>query len=289
MATLRDIQRRIRSVQSTQKITRAMKLVAAAKLRRAQERILSARPYANKMAELLGNLVSGSDDLPDQSGIARRLRAGDEERGVDLVPSEDFQDLRCPPRVGSFGEGERHRARWHRPHGGFARVDHRPVVESRWRNELPAAARRARGTGAAEEHVEAEQSADREQDQAEQQPVGSRGSGFRGSGQGVSESADGFGGGGQWGSRGGGVEHRGGQQQGEAGKHEAGQHDEAPHRAAPSAAAVDEHRVRRVVVPLELSVGGQADGFRSPVARGIGALGAHQDRARAAPVPARTC
>ena len=60
MATLRDIQRRIRSVQSTQKITRAMKLVAAAKLRRAQERILSARPYATKMAELLGNLVSGT-------------------------------------------------------------------------------------------------------------------------------------------------------------------------------------------------------------------------------------
>ena len=59
MATLRDIQRRIRSVQSTQKITRAMKLVAAAKLRRAQERIVSARPYASKMAELLGNLVSG--------------------------------------------------------------------------------------------------------------------------------------------------------------------------------------------------------------------------------------
>jgi F-type H+-transporting ATPase subunit gamma len=61
MATLRDIQRRIRSVQSTQKITRAMKLVAAAKLRRAQERILAARPYASKMAELLGNLVSGAD------------------------------------------------------------------------------------------------------------------------------------------------------------------------------------------------------------------------------------
>jgi F-type H+-transporting ATPase subunit gamma len=64
MATLRDIQRRIRSVQSTQKITRAMKLVAAAKLRRAQERIVAARPYAAKMGELLGNLVSaasGSD------------------------------------------------------------------------------------------------------------------------------------------------------------------------------------------------------------------------------------
>src|SRR3989442_4570272 len=60
MATLRDIRRRIRSVQSTQKITRAMKLVAAAKLRRAQERILAARPYAGKMAELLGNLVSAA-------------------------------------------------------------------------------------------------------------------------------------------------------------------------------------------------------------------------------------
>jgi F-type H+-transporting ATPase subunit gamma len=59
MATLRDIQRRIRSVQSTQKITRAMKLVAASKLRRAQERIISARPYATRMAELLSNLVSG--------------------------------------------------------------------------------------------------------------------------------------------------------------------------------------------------------------------------------------
>jgi len=62
LATLRDIQRRIRSVQSTQKITRAMKLVAAAKLRRAQERILAARPYASKMAELLSNLVSGTGD-----------------------------------------------------------------------------------------------------------------------------------------------------------------------------------------------------------------------------------
>ncbi len=61
MATLRDIQRRIKSVQSTQKITRAMKLVAASKLRRAQERIIAARPYAGKMAELLGNLVTGAD------------------------------------------------------------------------------------------------------------------------------------------------------------------------------------------------------------------------------------
>ncbi|HEV8440220.1 MAG TPA: ATP synthase F1 subunit gamma [Methylomirabilota bacterium] len=61
MATLRDIRRRIRSVQSTQKITRAMKLVAAAKLRRAQERIVAARPYARKMGELMANLVARAE------------------------------------------------------------------------------------------------------------------------------------------------------------------------------------------------------------------------------------
>lgn len=74
MATLRDIRRRIRSVESTQKITRAMKLVAAAKLRRAQERILAARPYAGKMAELLGNLVSGAEagDGAPHALLARR-------------------------------------------------------------------------------------------------------------------------------------------------------------------------------------------------------------------------
>jgi F-type H+-transporting ATPase subunit gamma len=59
MATLRDIRRRIRAVQSTQKITRAMKLVAAAKVRRAQERIVEARPYAAKMRELVGALGRG--------------------------------------------------------------------------------------------------------------------------------------------------------------------------------------------------------------------------------------
>src|SRR6059036_1651457 len=61
MATLRDIRQRIRSVQSTQKITRAMKLVAAAKLRRAQERVMAARPYADKMGELMHNLVSRAE------------------------------------------------------------------------------------------------------------------------------------------------------------------------------------------------------------------------------------
>ena len=57
MATLRDIRRRINSVKSTQQITRAMKLVAAAKLRRAQERIVEARPYAYRMGEVLSSLA----------------------------------------------------------------------------------------------------------------------------------------------------------------------------------------------------------------------------------------
>ena len=58
MATLRDIQRLILSVQSTQKITKAMKLVAASKFRRAQERLLEARPYATKIGELVDGLVA---------------------------------------------------------------------------------------------------------------------------------------------------------------------------------------------------------------------------------------
>lgn len=57
MPTLRDIRRRINGVKSTQQITRAMKLVAAAKLRRAQERILEARPYSYKMGEVLADLA----------------------------------------------------------------------------------------------------------------------------------------------------------------------------------------------------------------------------------------
>lgn len=61
MATLRDIKRRIASVRSTQQITKAMKLVAAAKLRRAQERMLKARPYAHSLDEMLGHVSAKVD------------------------------------------------------------------------------------------------------------------------------------------------------------------------------------------------------------------------------------
>ena len=56
MPSLQHIKRKITSVKSTQKITKAMKMVAAAKLKRAQDRIIAARPYARKMADVLGRL-----------------------------------------------------------------------------------------------------------------------------------------------------------------------------------------------------------------------------------------
>ena len=61
MATLIDIRRRIRSVKSTQQITRAMKMVAAARLRRAQDSIFNARPYANQMLALLESLAARTE------------------------------------------------------------------------------------------------------------------------------------------------------------------------------------------------------------------------------------
>ncbi len=61
MANLRDIKRRITSIQSTQKITSAMKMVAAAKLRRAQDAIGAARPYAKRMRSTLEEVAGGGD------------------------------------------------------------------------------------------------------------------------------------------------------------------------------------------------------------------------------------
>jgi F-type H+-transporting ATPase subunit gamma len=63
MATLRDIKRRIRSVQNTRQITRAMEMVSAAKLRRAQNRVEKSRPYAGKMQLILDNLSAASGEL----------------------------------------------------------------------------------------------------------------------------------------------------------------------------------------------------------------------------------
>ncbi|MET0626503.1 MAG: ATP synthase F1 subunit gamma [Pyrinomonadaceae bacterium] len=78
MANLLDIRRRIKSVKNTQQITKAMKMVSAAKLKRAQERAVSARPFALKMGEVLTDLASQAGEdfrhpLMDPRGDSRYL------------------------------------------------------------------------------------------------------------------------------------------------------------------------------------------------------------------------
>jgi F-type H+-transporting ATPase subunit gamma len=71
MASLKDLKNRIASVKSTQKITKAMQMVAAAKLRRAQETAMAARPYAERMTKVLGSLATayaGRADAPSLLG-----------------------------------------------------------------------------------------------------------------------------------------------------------------------------------------------------------------------------
>jgi F-type H+-transporting ATPase subunit gamma len=71
MATLLDFRRRIRSVKNTQQITRAMKFVAAARLRRAQEAAIAARPYANELSRLLRSMMTRTDE-PEHPLLAKR-------------------------------------------------------------------------------------------------------------------------------------------------------------------------------------------------------------------------
>lgn len=74
---LKEVRNRIKSVQSTQQITKAMKMVSAAKLRRAQDAIIQMRPYAQKLQEMLSNIVSNID-----GGTSIKLA---EERGIEKV------------------------------------------------------------------------------------------------------------------------------------------------------------------------------------------------------------
>ena len=67
---LKEVRNRIKSVQSTQQITKAMKMVSAAKLRRAQDAIIQMRPYANKLQEMLSNIVSSDDGSGSSISLA---------------------------------------------------------------------------------------------------------------------------------------------------------------------------------------------------------------------------
>src|ERR687886_1995259 len=82
VATVQDIKRRLRSVRNTRKITKAMELVAAAKLRRAQARIEAMRPFADRMMELMIGTARASTSVRGLPLLQRR----DEIRTVAIVP-----------------------------------------------------------------------------------------------------------------------------------------------------------------------------------------------------------
>ncbi len=83
MPSLIDFRRRIRSVKNTQQITKAMKMVSAAKLRRAQERVIAARPYASQMREMLANLTHAAQS--DDNAFASSWLAVREPKNIDLI------------------------------------------------------------------------------------------------------------------------------------------------------------------------------------------------------------
>jgi F-type H+-transporting ATPase subunit gamma len=116
MASVQDIKRRVRSVQNTRKITRAMELVAAAKLRRAQTRIEAMRPYAERMQELM-------------AGVAR---ASSSVRGLPLLQRRDVRTTAILPLTGDRGLAGAFNAQILREAFGQERRLRDEGVEARW-------------------------------------------------------------------------------------------------------------------------------------------------------------
>jgi F-type H+-transporting ATPase subunit gamma len=83
MPSLIDLRRRIRSVKNTQQITKAMKVVSAAKLRRAQDRVLAARPYAESIQRMLVNVAQAAGESQDEDGTDLLTRR--EEKRIQLL------------------------------------------------------------------------------------------------------------------------------------------------------------------------------------------------------------
>jgi len=88
MPSLIDIRRRIRSVKNMQQITKAMKMVSAAKLRRAQERAIASRPYANMMARVLSNVAAAAAGNEEAARLPL-LQIREEKRIQTIVVSSD--------------------------------------------------------------------------------------------------------------------------------------------------------------------------------------------------------
>jgi F-type H+-transporting ATPase subunit gamma len=88
MPSLIDIRRRVRSVRNTQQITKAMKMISAARLRKAQERALAARPYANMLRQMLANVAEAASQNPDAGGHPL-LAARPEDKILVVVVTAD--------------------------------------------------------------------------------------------------------------------------------------------------------------------------------------------------------
>ncbi len=89
MPSLIDIRRRIRSVKNTQQITKAMKMVSAAKLRRAQDRVIAARPYGNSLGEMLKNIATAARTANSEETLHPLLEVRPEKRILIIVLTSD--------------------------------------------------------------------------------------------------------------------------------------------------------------------------------------------------------
>jgi F-type H+-transporting ATPase subunit gamma len=116
VATVQDIKRRIRSIRNTRKITKAMELVAAAKLRRAEARIEAMRPYADRMQELM----------------AGTARASTSVRGLPLLQRRDVRSVAIVPLTGDRGLAGAFNAQVLRHAFALERTVRRDGAEVRW-------------------------------------------------------------------------------------------------------------------------------------------------------------
>ncbi len=88
MPSLQDLRRRVRAVKNMRQITKAMKMVAAARLRRAQERVVAARPYTRKMMQILGDAARRAPDYKDPLLTGHEREGGDERVILALVTAD---------------------------------------------------------------------------------------------------------------------------------------------------------------------------------------------------------
>jgi F-type H+-transporting ATPase subunit gamma len=116
MATVQELRRRVRAVTNTRKLTKAMELVASARLRRAQERIESMRPYADRMLELM----------------AGTARASSSVRSLPLLQSRDVRATAIVPVTGDRGLAGAFNAQILRRATALSRELQRESVEVRW-------------------------------------------------------------------------------------------------------------------------------------------------------------